>query len=257
MPTLKELMTNPTGPGTAHTAARYRIIDDLNRRFRKMLRDGKRFRAAVYRTDGLTLFHVQVPSETLEEKRFWWDVLIEARSDGTKKSLMDSEVRLFSNNPAFVFTGHAHIAHKGGFLIDWLKEKLGKDSYEKKPVVRNPSGIFGFDKSFFFAATYILEARLHTLRHDEKTDLDTEKIGKVVEDFEPMMAKYKRAVKAEESARRREREAKARERASLRPRKGSAKPAKRARSAGRAVRSATKRVKKTKRVKRAGRKSGR
>jgi len=196
MPNLFELTANPPGLGTGDVASRVHIRRDLERRFHELLKNGKNFRFQAYQEGDLKVFHVQVPSETLPAKTFWWDVVIEVRvSNGTKKSLMENDVKVFSNNPAFIFTGYAHVSHKGGFLIDWLKDKLPKQSYEQDPSVRNPNSRMGFDKSLWFAIEWIISGFLYKEDFADWEELDERNIIRVIDSFQSIFRKYEAASK--------------------------------------------------------------
>jgi hypothetical protein len=125
-----------------------------------------------------------------------------------KKGVMSSPIRIFSNNPAFVFLGYAYIANREEILIDWLIKKYDKAALKESPKIRNPKEDLGFEKSLFFACSYILytEAYLPTRITPEK--INKKQILEIIDSFEEIMHKY-------ESAQKKERELKKKEKAEL------------------------------------------
>jgi hypothetical protein len=198
--TLKRLITNPPGAATGHVAARYRIIEDLNRRLQIIYNSGKRFREIVYKDGKSTIFHIQVPSETLDSK-FYWDVVFEIESEiSSKKGFLESPVKIFSNNPAFVYSGGAFIANDNGSLIVWLKDRLESAALKSKPEIRNPHEEMGFDKTIYFAINHILNTELFNTPHDNKKALKKSEMKKVIEPYVSILAKYAYAKKVQNKA---------------------------------------------------------
>jgi hypothetical protein len=243
MQTIRELTVNPPGKGSGHVAARYSIIKGLDDRFKALLSEGKRFRSAVYQDGKKTVFLIQVPSETLPKGKFWWDVVFEVESGEavTKTGLLDSPVKVYSDNPAFVYTGYAFVANRDGFLIEWLAVRLPKEAKTTKPDVRNPGAQMGFDKSVYFAARYILESGMYAVPVEKRPELSRKTILAAVEPYDSVMAKYANAKKREVAAKKKERE---KERLEKESEKRKVK-----KTTGSAVRTA----KKVKKVKKAGR----
>ena len=205
--TLHQLLTNPSGPGGGFLAARYRIIDDLNKRFVN-LATGKEFRHAVYRDGTRVVFHVQVPTES-EGREFFWDVVVEAHSDSpTAKAILASPVHVFSNSPSFVFT-YAYVANQGGLIVKWLKDKIPAEVYRKAPDVRNPIQQMGFEKTVYFACQWILRMRLYDPEAEEHLPLRQAEVSGNVDSFEDISVKYNRMRRASSRERRAAKAAKA------------------------------------------------
>jgi hypothetical protein len=180
-------------------AARYQIIDNLNKRFIN-LSAAKPFRHAVYRDGSRIVFHIQVPTET-EETEFFWDVVIEVHSDNDNaKEILSSPVQVFSNNPSFVFT-YAHVANNEKLLVTWLKTKLPSTVYSTAPDTRNPVQQMGFEKIIYFAAQWILSRRLYDQQVEPHEDLKVRAIAANIDSFADISTKYARLKKASAKAR--------------------------------------------------------
>jgi len=181
--TLHQLLTNPVSSGSGDTNARYRIIADLKKRY-QALRNKHEFRISVYEKVGITLFYIQVPSETLI-KKFYFDVLIQVNrlSKETKKAMLASEVKIFSNNMSFTYT-YAYVANKENLIIPFLKSKIEKKALTKKPVIRNPPERLGFEKSIFYASQFILENRFFEREIIRPIELKEKEIFNMVRDTE-------------------------------------------------------------------------
>lgn len=208
--TLHELMTNPTGPGGGFLAARYQIIDNLNRRFNEMA-TVKDFRYAVYKRGNRTVFHVQVPTES-EEREFHWDVIVEVATAGTTaKAILGSHVRVFSNAPSFVFT-YGWVADHEDMLVKWLKKKIPPKVFRKAPDVRNLIRQMGFEKTVYFACRWILTRDLYDPVVEPPDALKQADIERVVEGFDRKMEEYRKLKKVAALARKRAKRATAAQR---------------------------------------------
>ncbi len=202
--TLHQLLTNPSGRGTGDVGARFRIIDDLKKKYLALHKKFK-FKFAAYEKAGRTVFYVQVPSETLN-KSFYFDVLIEVDTlaKETKKSLLESPIKIFSNNMAFMFI-YAYAANKDDLIIPWLKDKISEKALTQKPVVRNPNIRLGFEKSIFFASQFILDNRLFEKGKVKPVQLKEEELVDMIDDTETILQKYNKQKKFEAAKRKKER----------------------------------------------------
>jgi len=249
--TLHQLLTNPSGKGSGHISARFRIIDDLKKKY-LALHSKHKFRFAAYEDSGITLFHVQVPSESLD-KPFFFDVLIEidTLSKESKKALLESKVRVFSNNQAFSFT-YAYKANKDDLIISWLKDKFDKKALTQKPVVRNPDVLMGFEKSIYYASQFILENRLFEKGRVKPVKLKVEELVDDIKDTSTIFQMYQKQKRFEASKRKKEKDRlraeNARKKLIEKKKKTSAKSAKSTKTVKKA--STVKGVKKAKRAKR-------
>ena len=122
-----------------------------------------KIRSNVYTTDRKTyIVLVRIPSG--EVKDFNYDCIIQFNKIGN--SLEDSDIKIFSNSPSFVFSFayvFYHIADEGStgmiadkfaklipekrLTADITKDKIGKEVLHGEPVTRNPYGIPLLDKT--------------------------------------------------------------------------------------------------------------
>ena len=145
------------------------LVDGYRARYSELIKRA-RFHVQLYNISGTTYMHVKVPSETVKNVNY--DVVLEFLRKG--KDLMDSEVRVFSNSPAFVYYYAYALYHYGeditqrrtifnrrrpptdSQLIPILLEHLPDASLTNPPEVRNPAQIPLPDKSVYFALLYLM-----------------------------------------------------------------------------------------------------
>lgn len=163
--TIKQLLTNPTGKYSAFMSARYKIIEDLNKRYVSLLNKHKTIKFKVYKKKDNYIFYFKMPSEKYNE--LFYDVVIEFVYDKELKSsftIEDYTLKLFSNSPAFTYT-YTYVLNTNNMLVDDLKPKCSTLALTQPPSVRNPVEIYGFEKSCYFACKYIMEYGL-TLKNE-------------------------------------------------------------------------------------------
>jgi hypothetical protein len=200
------LYNNPPGAGTASVGARYRIKESLLRSFTELIKNHK-FKVQLFldEKEKKKYFIVNVPSEALK-KDFFFTVVIEVSSEvNSYISFMNSPVRVASNNPAFVFIGYAYIADQSGFLIPQLKKRYDKKAFTS-PKTRNPQEILGFDKSIWFAVTYIIKYELFSelvLKPEKYTE---GKLLDAFDDFDDSMVGYEKQKRKQAEEERKEKE---------------------------------------------------
>lgn len=192
----QDLLTNPAGKGSSQIASRQSIIRDLAQRYAQMKTDKKRFSHALYRHSEGLLFHIRVPSETFPAGSMWYDVLLlislSEDSPNTRKKLMESSVKFWSNSPAFFYT-YLYAAQTSGSIIDWpwLKAYTPK-SFLQKPEIRNPDAVMGFEKSLHWAMLYLLENSLQDTERYIFKDIkfELQYLKKDVRTFDEIMRVY-------------------------------------------------------------------
>jgi hypothetical protein len=151
--TLKELLTNPPGKGSAHVAARFRIRDSLIAVFRAAIGDPerrRRFSLSVW-GKGPYIVLVKVPSEGLPVD---YDVIF-TLDYGAGRATAGAQVRLYCNSPGWVFTYGWVAAHDGALAPGW-GPALGKEVTGVRPRTTNPTEELGFDKVVYQAALWLL-----------------------------------------------------------------------------------------------------
>jgi hypothetical protein len=142
--TVRDLITNPTGPYSRQVAARYTIRDALKAKFLAAMKDParrKRFQASVTGVAPDFVVWLRVPSE---EYDVVYDVVLQLHFPEGVRALSSAEIKLYCNSPSWVFTtGYA--AREAGILFPGWEGALGRAAKEK-PKVTNPNLDVGFDK---------------------------------------------------------------------------------------------------------------
>ena len=100
---------------------------------------------------------IKIPSE---KANLMYDVLIEfpfGKSDGSYKNFRNSEIRVFSNCPSFVYM-NARVFERKGFLITWAKDLYNKETLAPPPDDKKEEELqkdVRYEKSLYFAALYL------------------------------------------------------------------------------------------------------
>ena len=163
--TFHQLVTNPAGKGSAQIAMRGAILNDLRNRTTAVMNMNKGIDLTVYKTKtGIFVLFFRFRSEHLKQRTdMYYDTIIEltppAGSTGSEKTIGEYTCRFASNNPSFAFT-YLYVANKLGYFLPQFKDKFEDIFFTEKPVVRNPSFTFGFEKAILFPALYITEKKL-------------------------------------------------------------------------------------------------
>lgn len=159
---IEDFYKNPMGRGVSIVPNRQIILDDFERRFTKMEKLGKKFPITVYYNNftDTYFFHIIVPSETVRTNTY--DVVIEFVSgkiinvNKEISNLTNLPIRLFSNNPAFVFS-YAYVMTNYNLSVKFLNKKFDKMVLRKEPVTKNPTMTLLYDKSLMFAIISIMK----------------------------------------------------------------------------------------------------
>lgn len=158
---MNQLITNPAGKHTGMVAARKDIIENMNSRFSRLVNDQtKKFTTRIYSDDtrSFYVFHIKVPTEQKTTEDLRYDVIIHVTiPEGVDKpiSLFNYPCMVYSNSPAFAFT-YAYVLNKLGFVPPYMvTKKMTEESKKTSPEKRNPFETIGFEKSLFFAISYI------------------------------------------------------------------------------------------------------
>ena len=154
---LYSYISNPTGKGSAYVANRSAIKNGLNMTYIKLLKEHRRqFYAIPYiYPNGDILYHVKVPSEFYNDNKIAYDVLFKISFD-QRLERKNRDMKLYSNSPSFIYT-YCYVYNRANFLIDNLKTKLPQEALMQAPVVRNPIGSFGYEKSTYIGAHYLID----------------------------------------------------------------------------------------------------
>lgn len=173
--TMKQFLQNPSGKSSAYFARRDLIIENLENRYYKILKEyGTYIKLHTFKDGSDFYFFFKFPSEKFGDK-VMYDVIIQLIPIGNAQSdftLSNYALKVFSNSPNFLFT-YAYIYNQDGIVINWLKDKVGKMALNNPPTIKNPSESYGFEKSVYFCLLYIRE---HRLIH--KSSFKDEKLSK-------------------------------------------------------------------------------
>jgi hypothetical protein len=108
-------------------------------------------------------YHLKVPSESTTT---YYDVVILFFSDDPKisksHSLTEYKIKFFSNCPSFTYK-YAALYKKEKYLIEQLYQKLNVNYLNTMPDKTNPDYQLMYDKSLFFACSYLLDHKLFVL----------------------------------------------------------------------------------------------
>lgn len=155
---IRQYLDNPMGKG-AIIQGKQLIIDDLDKRFEKLNTD-KKIESDVYKDGNNYIFHIKLPSES--ERDNTYDVVIEFspvdKTSLSDESIINYNVKFFSNCPSFIFT-YAYAYNDKNLFIDFLSKKLDEQVLKNAPVVKNPMNIVNFEKSIYFACKYLVEEK--------------------------------------------------------------------------------------------------
>jgi hypothetical protein len=92
--------------------------------------------------------------------------------ENISEGIANGKVSVFSNSPSFLFT-YAYVVNKDGFLITELKTKVSKKAISDKPSVTNPTEVYGFEKSIYFALLYLRDLDLYKQNELSKYTMNT------------------------------------------------------------------------------------
>lgn len=181
--TMKQFLQNPSGSYSASFARRDLIIANLEDRFFKLYKKRKNdFKLKIFRGTKKNefFFYVQVPSEKYDNLVF--DTMIQfipINMNSLSANTIDNyAVKVFSNSLNFTFT-YAYWYNQDDIIISQLKNKLSPKSITDKPIIKNNEGIYGFEKSIYFAMLYIKYNELNKKSNILKNIDNTMNINKI------------------------------------------------------------------------------
>jgi hypothetical protein len=191
--TIQSFINDPLGSkGITETKYRKAQLEKLTRQYEVLLkRHGGKFKWKVYQVADSIIMKVEVPSETVSNVTY--DACVEFLGvSSTNTSLLDKNIRIFSNNAAFTFSC-AYVFEKQGLLIPYFRSKLTAESLEKAPKIRNPNEEMNYEKSIVFAMMFIRQFRLHMFENygKERTLLNKISVKNAVRSFEEVDRAYK------------------------------------------------------------------
>jgi hypothetical protein len=154
--TLHDFVDNPMGKGSNALPGRQLIKNDLKERYEKIV-SGKKVDLTIYKKNDEYYFHFLIPSEDPKRKNTY-DVILQFIPDDNShgdKNLNNYFVRFFSNSPSFTYT-YAYAFNLYGLFVEELDHKFDEQTFDSPPVVRNPGEVISYEKTIFFACTYLL-----------------------------------------------------------------------------------------------------
>ena len=191
--TIRQFLSNPMGKGSAAGYSRKNAITDLKRRYADLMKKARRhWKLSVFTEKDSYYFVFKVPSETYYEQGLEYDVVIQFVPIGNSKNnqtLNNYAIKLFSNAPNFMFT-YAYLYNQDDIIIDCLKSKLSERSLTEKPDVRNPNLSYGFEKSVYFALTYIIEHGFTKKNSLRLISFNTDRLKRSIKDADTKLAEY-------------------------------------------------------------------
>lgn len=157
--TIGQILTNPTGSGTAYTASREMIKEALRSKYYKLIQQYKQIKVAVFKIKDTNriIFYLEMPSEKYEN--LFYDVFVEVQEDPeiSRSRLTNFPVRFYSNSPSFTFT-YTYVLNKEKKIIpEFLIAHCNRKALTEKPEVRNPMESMGFEKSIYFSLLHLYE----------------------------------------------------------------------------------------------------
>lgn len=154
--TLKQYINNPGGKGDSTNSQKELVKQMYNQKFDLlMMREAGKLNYIMYKKNDGYVLAIKVPDETIE--KFYYDVVFEFYTTNNKvkesSNLDNYFVRIYSNDPAFMFT-YAYVFNKNKIFIKDLESKMSKLALTQPPVQRNPKESIGYVKSIYFAYMY-------------------------------------------------------------------------------------------------------
>lgn len=161
--TLESYAINPMGEKNAVMSARdmYKRLytDKLDK---ILLREAGKIDYYLYIDNERYFIYIKVPSEVVP--KFYYDTIIEFYTDNNSikntRSLKDYFIKVYSNDPAYVYT-FAHSFIKNDLFIKELESKMSKLAVKKAAQDKNPKNVIGYVKSIYFAYLIIKNKGLY------------------------------------------------------------------------------------------------
>lgn len=155
--TLYSYAENPLGKKNAVFSNREMYHQLYTTKFDKiLLRENGNISYRLYTKKDKYYIYLKIPSEVVP--KFTYDVVIEFYTNDplveSSRSLMNYNVRFFSNDPSFVFT-FAKAFLDNDLFIKELSPKMSKQAIKKNPVEKNPGKIVGYVKSLYFSYLWV------------------------------------------------------------------------------------------------------
>ena len=200
--TLKELMTNPAGKGDSSMTNRAILLSLLDSRYYDYIKE-KEIKCKFFKQLNANVYYIVMKVPTLKSRDNSYDIVFQLSDEkslySNSTSIVDYDIKVFSNCPSFVYT-FAKVYKDNGLFIELLSEKLPKINLTQAPEVRNRYGIVNHDKYLYIAAKYLYESR-STLLNKSTLSLRCVTFSKPVllqsvRTFDQIMNEYQKAERA-------------------------------------------------------------
>lgn len=190
----KDLLTNPSGPGSAQVGARYLIIRQYNEKAIDLINKKLLKEPDVYKDGTGYVIHFRIPSEKYD---ITFDTVLQlTRPDDMEETRVNNlgeyNVKIFSNIPQFGFI-YAYVANDNDLLIDELKSKFDQIFFTKPPVIKNPQKVYGFEKAITLSAIYLERNNLKFKRNMDqlaKDPIDWNTLQQLIPTFKKKLDQY-------------------------------------------------------------------
>lgn len=195
--TVSEYLANPYGKGAAFGAITQQRAN-LDAQF-QALQSKISSRTYLYRNTAI--FHIIIPSQKDENSTY--DVIVEIpfrEKTEEEINLINSNFRVFSNCPSFIFT-YANVFRNKGMLCTWLVDKYDPSVRNKAPARSNPYSIVGYERSIYLAFKYLKTSGkilALSVRNSPIKPSSYAQIAKLVRTQEQILVRTKSKIKSEE-----------------------------------------------------------
>lgn len=158
--------------------------------------------------DRQLIFLCRLPSRT--KKAIYYDVVIQldltAVEDNVKIGINRCPFKCFSNSPSFYYT-YANVFEENDLFCAWLKRKYDRKIMRRKPVVRNPSQIVGYERTVYTCMQVLLDETRHhaaTELYNRARKTTFREIAKLIQTQDDVEDAYDRAPYTEKVQRQRD-----------------------------------------------------
>ena len=152
MVTLRNLMLN-ISKGQSGAAPRY-LLMGLDQVYEKI--KGQIVVLKAQDSNRGTTVYLSVPSETKSNLKY--DIVYWFNSED--KINLDTPLKVYSNSPNFAYN-FAYVFYQENSLL--FPEKYPRDIISQAPRIRNPYGLYGFDKHVYSGLKYLYKLHLNDL----------------------------------------------------------------------------------------------
>lgn len=180
--TLEEYINNPMGSSVVANQREMYKAYYTKKYDALMVRENGKIEYKLYKSkkEDTYVVYLKIPSEAVAD--FYYDVVIEFKSKNASKlsNLEKYDIRVFSNDPSFVFT-FAYAFNKDKMFITELSSKMSKKALTDKAKEKNPQALIGYVKSLYFAYLYMKKVGLVSkLRYAGAEELNYNKLSKEI-----------------------------------------------------------------------------